>query len=343
MLRYVLRRVGLMGPILLGMVTITFAMTKAVPVDPVLASLNQGAANHPAIVAAYRAKWGLNRPVVEQYFIYLWNLLHGNLGVSIYTHRPVATDLSTYFPATIELATTAILISVVLSFPLGILAAMRRGGVTDVVIRVLTLVGSAMPIFWLGLFLLNVLYDHLHVVPAPARLSITGIPPPTVTGMYTVDSLLTGNFGTFWDAFTHLLFPAFVLATWSLGLLTRMTRSSMLSVLPQDFLRAVRGRGGSSLYVIRRHAAPNAMIPVVTLVGLAYGDLLSGAVVVETIFNWPGIGLYAYHAAVYADFPAIIGVTLLVGLTYMVLNLIVDVVYAALDPRVRSSLVGAPA
>ncbi|HTU56713.1 MAG TPA: ABC transporter permease [Acetobacteraceae bacterium] len=338
MIRYIVRRLLLLIPVLLGMTLITFSVTKAIPVNPVIASISQTAADHPEIVAAYRKEWGLDKPFLVQYLIYVRNLLHGNLGVSIYTHRPVVDDLRTYLPATIELATTTIIFSVVVSVPLGILAATRRGGAIDLIVRILTLMGVAMPIFWLALLLLDVFYLHLGWAPDPGRLSYSLTPPPTLTGLYVVDALIAGEPGIAWNALCHLALPSLVLATWSAGLLTRMTRASMLTVLPQDFLRNVRSKGASNFYVIRKHAAPNATIPVITVVGLAYGDLLSGALVVETIFGWPGIGLYAYNAAIHADFPAMTGVTLVVGFIYTLLNLVIDIIYALIDPRVRASL-----
>jgi peptide/nickel transport system permease protein len=341
MTKYIIRRLLLLVPVLLGMTLISFAVTKAIPTDPIIASISQEASSHPEIVAAYRKEWGLDQPLPVQYLTYVKNLLHGDMGVSIYTHRPVVDDLEDYLPATVELATVTIFFSVILSIPLGIIAAIRRGGALDVIIRVLTLAGVAMPIFWLALAFLNIFYLHLGWAPAPGRLDYAYAPPPRVTGLFIIDALLDGDLDTAWNALAHIALPAFVLATWSVGLLTRMTRASMLSVLPQDFLRGVRSKGASEFYVIRRHAAPNAMIPVVTVIGLAYGDLLSGALLIETIFGWPGIGRYAYNAAVHVDFPAIIGVALTVGFIYTFVNLLVDIIYAFLDPRVRAALTAA--
>jgi peptide/nickel transport system permease protein len=339
MIVYVARRLMLLVPILFGMTAIAFAVSRAIPTDPVVAALGQQAADHPAIVAAYRRHWGLDKPLPVQYFTYMRNLLHGDLSESIYTHRPVSQDLRSYLPATVELATATILLSVVLSVPLGMFAAVKRGTVSDVVVRLLTLIGVAMPIFWLALAALDLFYLHLGIVPAPGRLSPADTPPPTVTGMYTVDSLIAGDMHTFWDALSHLALPALIMATWSIGTLTRMTRTSMLSVLPQSFLQMARSKGASELRTIVGHAAPNALIPVVTVVGLAYGDLLTGVILIETIFGWPGIGHYAYEAAIYADFPAIMGVTLIFGVMYTIVNLCVDVVYALLDPRIRAAMI----
>jgi len=334
----VARRLIFLVPILLGMTAIAFAVSRAIPTDPIVAALGQQAADHPAIVAAYRKHWGLDKPLPVQYLTYMKNLLHGDLSESIYTHRPVTDDLEAYMPATIELATATILLSAVVSVPLGMLAAVERGTIIDLIVRLLTLIGVAMPIFWLALAALDVFYLHWGIVPAPGRLSPTDIPPPTVTGMYTIDSLIAGDMGTFWDALSHLALPALILASWSTGALTRMTRTSMLSVLPQGFLQMARSKGATELRTILGHAAPNALIPVVTIVGLAYGDLLTGVILIEAIFGWPGIGHYAYEAAIYADFPAIMGVTLIFGIIYTAVNLSVDIVYALLDPRIRAAM-----
>jgi peptide/nickel transport system permease protein len=230
------------------------------------------------------------------------------------------------------------LISALVSVPLGILAAMRRGGYIDLLIRMVTLLGVAMPLFWLALLALNVFYVHLGIAPAPGRLDIGVAPPPTITGLYTVDSLLAGQFGTFLDVVVHLALPSLILASWSLGLLTRVTRTNMLTTLHQDYLQTARSKGAEERRVIWRHAWPNAQIPVVTMAGLAYGDLLTGAILIETIFSWPGIGKYAYNAALAADFPAIMGVALVFGVIYSFINLAVDVAYGLLDPRVRTQM-----
>ncbi len=339
MIGYVARRLALLVPMLFGMTLISFAVSRAIPTDPVVATLGQQAADHPAIVAAYRQHWGLDKPLPVQYLQYLKNLLRGDLGESIYTHRPVSHDLRSYLPATIELATVTILLSVLIAVPLGILAAVKRGTAFDLSVRLLTLIGVAMPIFWLALAALNVFYLHLGIVPAPGRLDAADTPPLAITGMFTIDSVLSGNWHTFYDAVSHMILPALILATWSCGTLTRMTRASMLSTLPQSFLQTARSKGATELYTVLRHATPNGLIPVVTIVGLVYGDLLTGVILIETLFGWPGIGRYAYSAATYADFPAIIGVTLVFGVIYTMVNLGVDVVYAVLDPRIRSAMV----
>jgi peptide/nickel transport system permease protein len=324
---------------LFGVSVITFFVSHSVPTDPVAAVLGEKASEHPEIVQAFRAKWGLDKPLPLQYRIYLENLSSGEWGVSIFSHRPVATDIAQFLPATMELATAAIAIGILVAIPLGIAAALRMGHLTDVIIRAITLIGVSMPIFWLALLLLNIFFLQLGWVAGPTgRLSPAVPPPPSVTGWYTIDSLLSGRFETFRDAMAHLALPALVLSTWSIGLLTRMVRSSMLQILPQEFVRTARSRGGGRLYVTLRHALPNAMLTVIAVVGLAYGDLLAGAVVAESIFSWPGIGKYGFNAATSNDFPAIMGVTLVVALIYLGVNLLVDVFYVVVDPRIRHGL-----
>jgi peptide/nickel transport system permease protein len=321
------------------MTLVAFVVARTMPTDPVVSAIGDQAAMHPAIVIAYQKKWGLDKPLIDQYLIYMDHLVHGDLGISIYTHRPVTKDILDYLPATIELATTAIVISVIVAIPSGVIAAVRRGGTADFAVRMISLLGVAMPIFFLALLSISVFYVWLGIAPSPSRLSLLATPPPRITGLYTIDSLIAGQFSTFLDACGHLVLPALVLASWSIGLLLRITRTATLSVLHQDFVRTARAKGARELYVIRRHVLRNALIPVVTIVGLSYGDLLSGSILIETIFAWPGIGRYAYTAATEADFPAIIGVALVVAFFYMIANLVVDVAYALLDPRVRSALI----
>jgi len=335
---FTFRRLLLLVPTLIGITLITFAVTRSIPTDPVAATIGEQAAEHPEIVAVYRTKWGLDEPLPVQYLTYLRNLVVGDFGDAIYTHRPVAADLADYLPATIELATVAIIISILFSLPLGVLAARFRGGPFDGLVRTVTTIGVSMPIFWLALVAINVFYFHLHLVPGQGRLDSGLAPPPTVTGLYVVDGLIAGDLGLVGDALYHLVLPAFVLATWSIGLITRVTRASMLAVLGQDFLRTARSKGAREPYVLVNHAVGNAILPVITVMGLAFGDLLAGSVMTETIFGWPGIGRYAYSAASHADFPAVMGVTLVVAISYTIVNLAVDLAYALIDPRIRASM-----
>jgi len=324
-----------MGPMLLGITLLSFVLSHAVPADPVTANLGEQAAADPAAVAAFRQQWGLDRPLPEQYAIYVWNLLHGDLGRSISTRQPVVLDLRQHFPATIELSLVAMVLSIVLGIPLGLLSAARRDSVLDQLTRVASLVGVSMPIFWLGLVALLVFYAHLGWAPAPGRLSATLSAPPLVTGFLLVDSLLAGRPDVATDTLGHLMLPALVLSTYNLGVLARLMRGSTLDVLGEDYVRTARAKGLAETAVVLRHAARNALIPVVTVIGLGFGRLLSGAVIIESVFAWPGLGLYAFRSATSLDFPAIMGVGMVVAAIYVGVNLLVDVAYAFIDPRIQ--------
>jgi len=316
---------------------ISFVISHAVPSDPIVSNLGQQASQRPEIVAAFRAKWGLDRPLHEQYLSFLGNLAHGDLGTSINTRRPIATDVSQFLPATIELSTVSILFALVLGLPLGIFAAIYRDGPIDHVARLVSLVGVSIPIFWLAAVALVVFYAALQIAVGPGRLGPQIQTPPPVTGFLTIDSLLAGDLATFRSALEHLVLPGLVLGSSVMGLITRVTRSSLLEVLGQDYVRTAGSNGLVEHLVVRRHALSNALIPTVTVLGLAYGSLLSGAVLTETIFAWPGLGRYAYQSAVTNDFPAIMGVTFVIALIYILVNLLVDLTYALLDPQIRYS------
>jgi peptide/nickel transport system permease protein len=329
------RRVLLMVPLAIGMTLIAFLVSHSVPADPVAAHLGQRSMENPEIVAAFRAQWGLDRPLPEQYLTYLKNLLQGNLGVSIRTHAPVTEDLARYLPASAELAIIATLVGLLLGIPFGVASAVRRNQWLDQVVRAVSLLGVSSPVFWLGLIALYIFYFRLGWLPGPGRLDV-GMPEPThLTGMYTLDSLLTGNWPALGASLRHLVLPGLVLASVYLGLVTRMTRSSMLEVLSADYVRTARGKGLRQRAVIYRHALGNALIPTVTVLGLAFGDILAGTVLTETIFSWPGIGRYAYQSAVTLDFPAIMGVSLLIAAVFITVNLATDLAYVFLDPRLR--------
>lgn len=333
---YILRRLLITVPTLLGVTLATFAISHLVPADPVLANLGQQAQSNPTIVAQYRHHYHLDQPLPQQYITYLGNLLHGDLGESIATQRPVADDLKQYFPATLELSTAALIISVGLGIPLGVLAAIRRNQWVDHLARLISLVGISVPVFWLGLLGSIILWYHLNLLPAPSGQLDRGItPPPTRTGLVLIDAALAGDGTAFINAFWHLLLPALVLGAYTLGIMTRMTRGSMLEVLVQDYMRTARAKGLPVARIVLRHGLRNALLPTLTLAGLAYGSLLSGAVLTETVFGWPGIGLYATQTAGEADFPAIMGVALLTAVIYILINLVIDVLYAVFNPQVR--------
>ena len=286
-------------------------------------------------IDAFREKYGLNKPVPEQYWIYVMDLMRGDLGISLRTRRPVATDLHDFFPATFELSLTALILSILIGVPAGVVSATQRNRLPDHVVRIVSLIGGSVPIFWLGLILIGFFYGHLGWLPGGARIDKFIPPPSPVTGLFTVDSLLAGNSKAFWSSVQHLLLPALALGYFSTAIIARMMRSSMLEVLNQMYVLAARAKGLRVGRVVWRHAARNALIPTVTTIGVTFGSLLSGAVLTETIFSWPGLGRYATNSAINLDFPAVMGVTLLAAVVYTAANLIVDVGYHWLDPRIR--------
>jgi peptide/nickel transport system permease protein len=333
MIRFIFRRLAGLLFVLAGVSVITFALGQLVPIDPAAAALGSNAREEQ--IEAYRREQGLDRPAVEQYLTYMGRLLRGDLGVSIRTRRPVADDLRDYLPATIELSLAAMGVTLVLGITLGVLSAVRRNSLIDGVARVFALVGGSLPIFFLGLLMLALFYSRLRWLPGPGRIDAVLTPPPRVTGMYTVDSLLAGNLQVLRNSLTHLVLPAVTLGYFSTAVLLRMTRSAMLEVLTQDYIRTAQAKGLRDQTVLVRHALKNAMIPVLTTIGITFGSLLSGAVLTETIFGWPGLGRYATASATSLDFPAVMGVTLVAAVVYPVVNLLVDIGYHALDPRIN--------
>lgn len=313
---------------------VVFLIATQVPADPILAQLGDLQAANEELVARYRERWGLDRPLWEQYWLFLSGLVQGDFGTSIASQRPVLDDIAQYAPATIELGTISFLLAILVGIPLGILAAVRRDSWIDHLARMLSLIGVSAPTFWLAFIFLALFYGYLGIAPGPGRLDVVLLPPPEVTGLYLIDSALAGDWEVFQNAAAQLVLPSVVLAATTLGIITRTTRASMLEVLSQDYVRVARAKGLTDSQIILRHALPNALIPVVTLGGLAYAILLSGTVLTETIFSWPGLGRYTFRSAVALDFPAILGITFLVALIYLVINLIVDLSYALLDPRV---------
>lgn len=332
--RYILSRLGLAVLMALLATLVIFLLANTVPGDPVLAQLGDIAASNKEFLAEWRAKWGLDLALWERYVIFLTRLLHGDLGISIASQRPVLADIRDFAPATIELASLAFVLSIVVGVPLGILAAVRRDSWIDHAARLISLIGVSSPTFWLAFIMLAVFYGGLQIAPGPGRIDPIAFPPPGVTGLYLIDSALAGDWQTFRDALAHLILPSIVLAAATLGLITRTTRASMLESMQQDYVRVARAKGLPERRIVIGHVLPNALIPIVTLGGLAYANLLTGAVMTETIFSWPGLGRYTFRSAVALDFPAIMGITLVVAVTYLVINLIIDVSYALLDPRV---------
>jgi peptide/nickel transport system permease protein len=335
---YIARRLLLLVPLAIGVTMLTFVVSHVVPADPVVANLGDKALGHPDIVRAFRAKWGLDKPLPEQYAVYVAGLVRANLGVSITSGRPVLTDLEQYLPATVELASAAMIISIIAGIPLGVLTGARRNGLLDRTARVGTLVGASAPIFWLALVALLVFYAQLGWFPSPGGRLDPGVPPPpTITGLITVDALLTGRWAALPNAVWHLGLPALALAAVQTAYIVRVMRSSMIDVMVLDYIRTARAKGAQGRVVLYRHALRNALIPTLSFIGLAYGRLLAGTIVVETIFSWPGVGRYALQSTTTLDFPAIMGSTLVIAAIYVVVNLVVDVLQVVVDPRIRVS------
>jgi peptide/nickel transport system permease protein len=318
-----------------GITLVVFVLTQLVPSNAVATNLGEQAAADPAAVAAFKAHYGLDKPLPVRYWLYLQHLVQGDLGQSSLTHDAVTHDLGQFIPATAELALYSIVIAAVLGIAFGVIAAMRRNRPADHVLRVVSLGGISMPTFWIALVALYLGFFKLGWFPGADRLDPGVLPPPQKTGLYTIDALLAGQWGLFVQALHHLLLPALVLAAFSIGLLTRYTRSAVLEVVGNDYVRAARAKGLPERVVVTRYILRAALPSVVTVLGLVFANVLTGAVLVEKIFSWPGIGQYAYQAAVNLDVPAIAGVSLFVAVVYITVNFIVDVLYGVIDPRIR--------
>jgi peptide/nickel transport system permease protein len=307
-------------------------MVRAIPGDPAQILLGQNATQEQ--VQALTAKMGLDKPVLVQYGLFLKDAVRGDLGDSIVTGRPVTTELLVRLPATFELTAFAMLIAVVVGVPVGVISAVKQYSLLDKVTSVLALAGISMPIFWLAMILVVIFGVNLGLFPFPGRLGPnTAI--TSITGLVLVDSLLTLNFAGFWDGLLHLIMPALALGTIPMAIVMRMTRSSMLEVMGEDYVRTARAKGVVPWRVIFKHALRNAMLPTVTVIGLQVGLLMGGAILTETIFSWPGIGLYTLQSINARDYASIQGVVLYAALLFVLINLLVDILYAVLDPRVR--------
>jgi len=333
--QYFIRRLLLMIPMIIGITLLLFLVTHIVPVNPLAVILTEKSMDDPEAVKAATEKWGLDKPLPEQYLIYLGKLLQGDMGVSFKTKNPVTSDLLTFLPATVELAIGSFIFAILLGLPLGIISAIKSGSMIDHITRIISLLGASMPPFWSGLLLLFVFYYKLELAPGPGRIDSRLGTPESVTGLFVLDSLLTGNMEAFWSSLSHLVLPSIILGWFTLALIARITRSSMLEVLSLDYIRTARAKGLAEKWVILKHALRNALIPLATLIGLAFAGLMSGAIMTETIFSWPGIGRYAVDASTNLDYPALTGTTLLIAVIYMFVNLFVDMLYTLIDPRIR--------
>ena len=333
MFRYVLNKLLLIIPTLIGITICAFGFVRLLPGDPILAL----AGEHGVTAARYeqlKIQFGFDQPIWQQYFSYIWNVLHGDFGTSIATHRPVISEFLVLFPATIELGLCAIILAVVLGIPAGILAATRRGSWIDQSLMGTALIGYSMPIFWWGLLLIIFFSGMLHWTPVSGRIDVQYFFKP-VTGSMLIDSLLSGQKGAFKSAFSHLILPTIVLGTIPLAVIARQTRSAMLEVMGEDYVRTARAKGLRGFRVVSVHALRKALIPVVTTIGLQVGVLLAGAILTETIFAWPGIGKWMVDSIFKRDYVVVQSGLLLIALLVMAVNLLVDLLYAVINPRIR--------
>ena len=319
----------------LGLLAVTFFIGRVMPIDPVLAIVGDRAPEH--VYLRVKEELGLNKPLYEQFAIYLRKVADGDFGTSVLTSNPVLQDIRKTFPATIELATLGIIIGAGLGVPLGVWAAVRRGGLVDQLVRVMGLIGYSVPIFWLGLMALLLFYARLDWVAGPGRIDVSFEYSFTLdSGILLLDTARQGNWEAFRNALSHLILPAALLGYFSLAYISRMTRSFMLHELAQEYIVAARAKGLSETRIIWRHALRNAMVPLVTVIALSYAGLLEGSVLTETVFAWPGLGLYLTNSLQNADMNAVLGGTIVVGSIFIGLNLLSDLLYRLLDPRTRT-------
>ncbi|MBZ6077787.1 ABC transporter permease subunit [Microvirga puerhi] len=333
MLRFILTRVSLIIPTFIGITLLAFFLIRLVPGDPIETMAGErgiDAARHEQL----RKEFGFDKPVIVQYGIYISRVLQGDLGKSLITQAPVWEEFKSLFPATVELALCAILFALVIGLPAGMLAAIRRNSIFDHGVMGISLAGYSMPIFWWGLILILVFSVQLDLTPVSGRIDVLYYIEP-VTGLLLIDSLLSGEEGAFASAVEHLILPTIVLGTVPLAVIARMTRSAMLEVLGEDYIRTAKAKGLSRFRVVALHALRNALIPVVTVIGLQVGVLFTGAILTETIFSWPGVGKWLIDAIFRRDYPVLQGGALLLGIVVMSVNLIVDLAYGLINPRIR--------
>ena len=338
MLRYIVRRLALGVLVLWGTTMVTFFVARVVPSDPAARWVGPRATVEE--IARARQELGLDKPLYVQYIRYMSDLLHGNWGTSFVTHQPVLKDIGTYLPASLELVICGMILAILIGVPLGVVSATHKGGLIDHLSRTFSIGAVSLPTFWMAMILQLVFFGHLHLLPVGGRLDMgiqLAYPLRRITGSYVLDSLLEGNWTVLGNSLLHLVLPAVTLAAYPLGLITRMTRSSMLEVLSEDYIRVARAYGVSERRITYWYALKNAIGPTVTVVALTFAYSLAGTFLIEAVFNWPGLGQYAANAVISGDYPAIMGVTILVAALYVVLNLAVDIVHALVDPRIKTS------
>ncbi len=331
--QFFLWRLVLLVPTVIGLTILTFVISRVVPADP--AKLAAGPRATPEMVETIREKYGLNDPLITQYFDYIRGLLRGDFGESILTQHKVSDDLAARFPATLELVLAAMFVAIVVGVPLGILSAMYQNRWPDQIARILAVSSVSIPAFWFAIILQLGLASRLGLLPLGRRYPTLETPPEDVTGLFLIDSLIAGDLHAFWLSFQHLILPTLVLAIAPLAIIMRTLRGDVLEVMGQDFVRTARAKGLAGGAVVRHHVLKNAFIPSLTMIGLTFGWTLGGTVLVEAVFDWPGIGKYAVDAAVRLDFEPIMGVTIVVGIAFVLINLAVDLLYGFLDPRIR--------
>ena len=334
-MKLILQRLPLLAILLAAISLAVFMLAQQLPGDPAFIAAGGGDAT-PEMIAHARERLGLDRPVWVRYLYYMRNALQGDFGRSMVNSKPVIEDIRKFWPASLELALAAIAISAVVGIPLGVVSAVRAGRWLDRLITPSSVFLGSMPIFWLGLMAVLVFYRLLDLLPAGGRLSVSMAPPAAVTGMYLADSLLARDVAVFGDALRHLVLPASILSVISLAMITRVTRAAMLDILHEDYLRTARAKGVPESRVVLKHALRNASVPILTVVGIQLGQLIGGVVITETIFSWPGLGLYAVTAVENQDYPALMAFTLVTTVVYVLINLLVDLLYPLLNPQVRA-------
>lgn len=335
MIQYVVRRIFAAVPVLLGVTVITFVLSQLLPGDPARMVAGQFASAEQ--IEAVRERLGLDRPLPVQYIRYLGRLLQGDLGTSFSSQQEVSRELRIFFPATIELTLVAMILTVLIGLPLGVMTGSRKAPFVNSGVLFLSLVGVGLPVFWAGLVFQLIFAGRLDILPLDGRLGSGIPPPPGVTNMYTIDALLAGQWGTFVDAVRHLILPAVTLAIGRIASVARITHASMLDIMRRDYVRTAQAKGLPQRRVVNKHALKNALLPVVTTIGLQVGFLLGGTILVENIFSWGGLGTYAWIGIFRLDIPAIMGVTLVATVTFMLVNLVTDIAYALLDARITYS------
>lgn len=334
MARYIVKRLLMLIPVLLGVSIIVFIIMHVLAPDPTSIILGQHATAEQA--ENLRIQLGLNKPLHIQYFDFLKGILHGDLGSSLITKTPIITEVMSRFPATLELAIFAIIFASVFGILIGVISAIKQNSIIDYIGTIISLLGVSMPIFWLGLMMIILFSVKLGWLPAAGRVQI-GLEPESITGFYILDSIITGNMASLKSSISHLILPGIALASYSMAIIARMTRSTMLEVIRQDYIRTARAKGIIERKVILSHALRNAMIPIITVIGLQLGSLLGGAVLTEAVFSWPGVGSYIIDAILKSDYPVVQGAVMLLAVVFVLVNLIVDIIYTQLDPRIKYS------